>query len=62
MHILLLVTDKQYSSMDVIDLYNHNGDRLTFLSNTHMLVEGRHRKIKFGLLAQLIEYLISLFC
>ncbi len=42
--------------MNVLDLFTRNGDRLTFLCNTHRLVEGRRKTMKLGFLAQLIEY------
>lgn len=42
--------------MNVLDLFTRNGDRLTFLCNTHMLIEGRRKTMKLGFLAQLIEY------
>lgn len=42
--------------MNVLDLFTRNGDRLTFLCNTHMLIEGRRKTMKVGFLAQLIEY------
>jgi hypothetical protein len=42
--------------MNVLDLYTRHGDRLSFLCNTHMLIEGRRKAIKLGFLAQLIEY------
>lgn len=41
--------------MNVLDLYTRDGERLTFLCNTHMLIEGRRKAIKLGFLAQLIE-------
>jgi PAS domain S-box-containing protein len=43
------------TSMNVLDLFTQNGDRLTFLCNTHMLVEGRRKTMKLGFLAQLID-------
>jgi len=42
--------------MNVIDLFTRNGDRLTFLCNTHILIEGRRKTMKLGFIAQLIEY------
>ncbi|CAF1117342.1 unnamed protein product [Rotaria sordida] len=46
----------QHSAMmNVLDLFTRDGDRLTFLCNTHMLVEGRRKAIKLGFLAQLID-------
>ena len=42
--------------MNVLDLFTTNGDRLTFLCNTHMILEGRRKTMKLGFLAQLIEY------
>jgi hypothetical protein len=54
--ILFLVSGEHCTSMNVLDLFTRNGDRLTFLCNTHMLVEGRRKTMKLGFLAQLIEY------
>jgi len=42
--------------MNVLDLFTRNGDRLTFLCNTHILVEGRRKTMKLGFIAQLIEF------
>lgn len=47
--------------MNVLDLFTRNGDRLTFLCNTHILVEGRRKTMKLGFIAQLIEFVFS-FC
>lgn len=52
---LFLVLTQHYTTMHVMDLYTSNGDRLTFLCNIHMLVEGRRKAMKLGFLAQLIE-------
>ena len=41
--------------MNVLDLYTRSGERLTFLCNTHLLLENRRKPTKFGFLAQLIE-------
>lgn len=41
--------------MNVVDFYNSNGDRLTFLCNMHTLIENRRKALKFGFLAQLID-------
>ena len=49
------VSGEHCTSMNVIDMYTRTGDRLTFLCNTHMLIEGRRRTMKLGFLAQLIE-------
>ncbi len=46
--------------MNVLDLFTRSGERLTFLCNTHMLIEGRRKTMKLGFLAQLIEYLLIL--
>jgi PAS domain S-box-containing protein len=43
------------TSMNVLDLFTRNGDRLTFLCNTHILIEGRRKTMKLGFLAQLID-------
>jgi len=43
------------TSMNVLDLFTRNGDRLTFLCNTHILVEGRRKTMKLGFIAQLID-------
>ncbi|CAF1141865.1 unnamed protein product [Rotaria sordida] len=48
--------------MSVLDLFTHNGDRLTFLCNTHTLIEGRRKRIKLGFLAQLIDPLMRYQC
>ncbi|CAF4686920.1 unnamed protein product [Rotaria sp. Silwood1] len=49
------ILGQHYTMMNVLDLYTYNGDRLTFLCNTHMLVEGRRKAMKLGFLAQLID-------
>jgi len=46
---------QHYATMNVLDFYTRNGDRLTFLCNTHMLMEGRRKAMKLGFLAQLID-------
>jgi hypothetical protein len=51
----LSVLGQHYTTMNVFDLFTRNGDRLTFLCNTHMLVEGRRKAMKLGFLAQLIK-------
>lgn len=43
------------TSMNVLDLFTRNGDRLTFICNTHILVEGRRKTMKLGFIAQLID-------
>ncbi|CAF1133101.1 unnamed protein product [Didymodactylos carnosus] len=43
------------STMCVIDLYSKTGHRLTFLCNMHMLLEGRRKAMKYGLILQLID-------
>jgi hypothetical protein len=50
-----LVAGQHYTTMNVLDMYTRNGDRLSFLCNTHMLIEGRRKAMKLGFLAQLIE-------
>lgn len=50
------------TSMNVIDMYTRTGDRLTFLCNTHMLIEGRRRTMKLGFLAQLIDPALRYDC
>ena len=57
----VLVSNQHSASMSVLDLFTHDGDRLTFLCNTHTLIEGRRKRIKLGFLAQLIEYVKYLF-
>ena len=52
---VFIVLGQHYTMMNILDLYTRDGDRLTFLCNTHMLVEGRRKAIKLGFLAQLIE-------
>lgn len=52
---IFLVLGQHYATMNILDLYTRDGDRLTFLCNTHMLIEGRRKAIKLGFLAQLIE-------
>jgi hypothetical protein len=51
----LSVLGQHYTTMNVFDLFTRNGDRLTFLCNTHMLVEGRRKAMKLGFIAQLIK-------
>lgn len=46
---------QHFTTMNVLDLYTRDGDRLTFLCNTHMLIEGRRKAMKLGFLAQLID-------
>jgi hypothetical protein len=53
---VFLVSGEHCTSMNVLDLFTNNGDRLTFLCNTHMILEGRRKTMKLGFLAQLIEY------
>jgi hypothetical protein len=48
--------------MNVLDFYTRNGDRLTFLCNTHMLIEGRRKAMKLGFLAQLIDPSVQYEC
>ncbi|CAF3689273.1 unnamed protein product [Rotaria socialis] len=49
------ILGQHYTVMNVLDLYTRDGDRLTFVCNTHMLIEGRRRPMKLGFLAQLID-------
>jgi PAS domain S-box-containing protein len=49
------IVGQHFTTMNVLDFYTRNGDRLTFLCNTHMLVEGRRKAMKLGFLAQLID-------
>jgi len=51
-----LVSGEHCTSMNVLDLFTRSGERLTFLCNTHMLIEGRRKTMKLGFLAQLIEF------
>jgi hypothetical protein len=53
--LFLIVLGQHYATMNIIDLFTSNGDRLSFLCNTHMLMEGRRKAMKLGFLAQLIE-------
>jgi PAS domain S-box-containing protein len=53
---------QHYTTMNVLDFYTRNGDRLTFLCNTHMLVEGRRKAVKLGFLAQLIDPSVQCEC
>ncbi|UJR16268.1 hypothetical protein I4U23_003175 [Adineta vaga] len=50
------------TSMNVLDLFTSNGDRLTFLCNTHILISGRRKTMKLGFLAQLIDPSIRYDC
>ncbi|CAF1167110.1 unnamed protein product [Adineta ricciae] len=50
------------TSMNVLDLFTSNGDRLTFLCNTHILIAGRRKTMKLGFLAQLIDPSIRYDC
>jgi PAS domain S-box-containing protein len=56
------IVGQHYTTMNVLDLYTRNGDRLSFLCNTHMLVEGRRKALKLGFLAQLIDPSIQCEC
>jgi hypothetical protein len=49
------ILGQHYATMNIIDLFTSNGDRLSFLCNTHMLMEGRRKAMKLGFLAQLID-------
>lgn len=49
------ILQQHHTTMEVLDLWNSNGDRLTFLCNIHTLIEGRRKTIKLGFLAQLID-------
>lgn len=51
----ILVSNQHCTSMSVLDLFTRDGQRLTFLCNTHTLIEGRRKRMKLGFLAQLIE-------
>ena len=51
----LPVIGQHYTTMNVLDLYTRDGHRLSFLCNTHMLIEGRRKAMKLGFIAQLIE-------
>ncbi|CAF5213592.1 unnamed protein product, partial [Rotaria magnacalcarata] len=53
------ILGQHYTVMNVLDLYTRDGDRLTFVCNTHMLIEGRRRAMKLGFLAQLIDPLAN---
>lgn len=50
-----IVLGQHCTTMNVLDMYNQNGDRLTFLCNTYLILENRRKGMKFGFLAQLIE-------
>ncbi|CAF3888914.1 unnamed protein product [Adineta steineri] len=50
------------TSMNVLDLFTSNGDRLTFLCNTHILIAGRRKAMKLGFIAQLIDPSIRYEC
>ncbi|CAF0854122.1 unnamed protein product [Adineta steineri] len=56
------ILGQHYTTMNVFDLYTRNGDRLSFLCNTHMLIEGRRKVVKLGFLAQLIDPSIQHQC
>jgi PAS domain S-box-containing protein len=56
------IMGQHYTTMNVLDFYTRNGDRLTFLCNTHMLVEGRRKAMKLGFLAQLIDPSVQYEC
>lgn len=56
------LTGQYCTSMCVMDLYTANGDRLSFLCNTHMIIEGRRKRVKLGFLAQLIDPSIRYQC
>jgi len=59
---ILLAAGQHYTTMNVVDFYTRNGDRLSFLCNTHMIIEGRRKAIKIGFLAQLIDPLVQYEC
>jgi len=50
------------TTMCVLDLFTRNGDRLTFLCNVHMMIEGRRKTMKIGFLAQLIDSSLRCEC
>ncbi|CAF2633540.1 unnamed protein product [Rotaria sp. Silwood2] len=61
-HISILEEARQHcllgqhcTTMNVLDLFTRDGNRLTFLCNTYMLIEGRRKAMKIGFLAQLID-------
>jgi PAS domain S-box-containing protein len=56
------IMGQHYTTMNVLDFYTRNGDRLTFLCNTHMLIEGRRKAMKLGFLAQLIDPSVQYEC
>jgi PAS domain S-box-containing protein len=56
------IIGQHYTTMNVLDLYTRHGDRLSFLCNAHMLIEGRRKAIKLGFLAQLIDPSIQYEC
>ncbi|UJR30250.1 hypothetical protein I4U23_017788 [Adineta vaga] len=56
------ILGQHYTTMNVLDFYTRDGNRLSFLCNTHMLVEGRRKAIKLGFLAQLIDPSIKHEC
>ncbi|CAF3783308.1 unnamed protein product [Rotaria magnacalcarata] len=56
------LSNQHATSMSVLDLFTRDGDRLTFLCNTHTLMEGRSKRIKLGFLAQLIDPFMRYQC
>jgi PAS domain S-box-containing protein len=50
------------TTMCVLDLFTRDGDRLTFLCNIHMMIEGRRKTMKIGFLAQLIDSSLRYDC
>ncbi|CAF3226847.1 unnamed protein product [Rotaria socialis] len=56
------LSNQHATSMSVLDLFTRDGDRLTFLCNTHTLIEGRSKRIKLGFLAQLIDPFMRYQC
>lgn len=56
------ILGQHYTTMNVVDFFTRNGDRLSFLCNIHMIMEGRRKAMKLGLLAQLIDPLTRYEC
>jgi PAS domain S-box-containing protein len=56
------IIGQHFTTMNVMDLYTRDGERLTFLCNTHMLIEGRRKAMRLGFLAQLIDPSVQYEC